>query len=179
VIPARIEIDATEVKRRLRALIQANADLTPLMRNISEFLRDRVEENFAQQGRPRWEPLRPSTIKKRGNAGPILQVTGQLAASVTPFYDATTAGVGTNKEYARVQQDGAKKGAFGQYSQLLSSASSKGGRSQKDTFKRSPVVNIPWGDIPARPFLLLTEQDKGEDGLIGLVINYERSAAGN
>lgn len=153
----KIEIDNAEVSRRLAQLIERNADLAPLMRNVAEFLRDKVEENFAQEGRPKWAPLRPSTVKQRGNAGPILQRSGQLAGSIAIEYDATSAAAGTNKIYGATHQYGAKKGAF----------SSKAG-------KRGGTINIPWGDIPAREFLALTESDQGE--LIELAVDYEKNS---
>jgi phage virion morphogenesis protein len=164
-------IDDSAFRAPLERLIHANTDLAPLMRSIKGFMLDRVEENFAQEGRPKWAPLSPVTVKRRGNSGPILQRSGQLAASVSGISDATSATVGTNKIYAKTQQFGAKKGQFGQFSMLLSAK-------QKTTFKRSPVINIPWGDIPARPFVALTTEDQGEGGLLGLVIRYEKNAAG-
>lgn len=148
----RIELKADEARKRLANLIEANRDLTPLMKNIAGFMHDRVEENFAQEGRPKWEPLSPVTVKRRGSSSPILQVSGQLAASVTESHDDHSASVGTNKIYGRVMQEGAKKGEF--------------------------AKNIPWGNIPARPFLMLTEDDQGDQGLLGLVIDYQKNAAG-
>ena len=56
---------------------------------------------------------------------------------VTP--DGSSVEIGSNMPYSAVMQFGAKRGAFGQ--------SSNG----------SP---IPWGDIPARPFLGISSQDE-------------------
>jgi phage virion morphogenesis protein len=150
-------IDDSGFRAPLERLIRANADLAPLMRSIKGFMLDRVEENFAQEGRPKWAPLSPVTVERRGNSGPILQRSGQLAASVSGISDATSATVGTNKIYAKTQQFGATKGKFG---------------------KTSRGADIPWGDIPARPFVALTTEDQGEGGLLGLVIRYEKNAAG-
>jgi phage virion morphogenesis protein len=155
VIPTKIEVEATEAREVLARLVEANANLRPLMQSIAGFMRDRVEENFQSEGRPKWTPLSPVTVERRGSAHPILQRTGRLAANIAQAFDDTSATVGSNTEYARVMQEGAKQGAFGE--------SRRGGP-------------IPWGDIPARPFLILTEEDQGEKGLLGLVIDYEKNA---
>ncbi len=155
----RIDVDNAQVLQSLEKLAAANADFTPLMREVAGLLFDAVEENFAQQGRPRWQPLKASTVAKRGSSQPILQVSGQLAASLSQDHDATSAVVGTNKEYAATHQFGAAKGSF----------------AQKPT-KSGASINIPWGDIPARPFLALTEEDHAQ--LVELAIDYERGAAG-
>lgn len=153
----KIELEDAKVSKKLAELVKANAELAPLMRNVKEFLRDKVEENFASEGRPKWEPLKPSTIKQRGNSGPILQRSGQLAMSMVAESDSTSATVGTNKIYGPTHQFGAKKGEF----------SSKAG-------KKGGTINIPWGDIHAREFLAITEGDHGE--LLELAIDYEKNS---
>lgn len=172
-IPVHIDVDFGDGKQRLDALAQANTDFTPLMLEISELMLDRIQENFEQEGRPAWAPLAASTIeqrKKQGHwPGKILQRSGSLASSFSASHDATSATVGTNKEYATTMQFGAKKGEFGQYSQLLKAGT------QKDTFKRSPVVSIPWGDIPARDMFTITDDDR--EALLELVADYERRTA--
>ena len=151
---ATIEIATNDIAAALARLAAANSDMTPLMGEIAGNLHDTVEENFAQEGRPAWVPLSAVTVAQRGNAGPILQRSGQLAASITPSHDATSATAGTNKIYARTQQFGAKKGAFGR------------------TTRGAP---IPWGDIPARPFFALSDDDT--EAILELVLAYEERAA--
>jgi phage virion morphogenesis protein len=151
----KLEIDDRDVRERLAKLIDANRSLAPLMRSIAGFAHDRAEENFSQEGRPKWEPLSPVTVEKRGSAHPILQRTGSLASSISIESDEASATVGTNKVYGPTLQFGARKGEFGK------------------TARGAP---IPWGDIPARPFLALTEGDLGEEGLLGLVIQYEKKS---
>lgn len=110
-----------------------NRDLTPLMRSIAGIMADAVEQNFEEEGRPKWVPLKPSTIKQRTRQGywpgRILQRRGQLAASITAQSDAATAVVGTNLVYAPIQQLGGSAGR---------------GRKTR---------------IEPRPFLVLTEED--------------------
>ena len=69
---------------------------------------------------------------------PILQDNRDLIMSILPDWDRTTAVVGTNLKYATTHQFGAEKGSFG-------------------TTRRG--IPIPWGDIPARPFLGLAPAD--------------------
>ena len=157
-IPVRIDIDFGDGKQRLAEIALANTDFTPLMLEVSEFLLDRVEENFEQEGRPAWTPLKASTIKEREKTGhwpgKILQRSGSLAASFSAEHDATSATVGTNKEYATTQQFGAKKGAFGQ------------------TARGAP---IPWSDIPARDMFSIDDQDRA--ALLEIILDYERRTA--
>ena len=67
--------------------------------------------------------------------------------------------VGTNRPYGAVQQFGAAMGEFGRYSQVWRRTAYKPGdfRHHAGTQKGFP---IPWGNIPARPFLGLSAQDR-------------------
>ena len=58
--------------------------------------------------------------------------------------------VGSSALYAAVQNFGAAKGEFGAYS----------GVSKKNGRRYSGVA--PWGDIPARPFVGISEEDREE-----------------
>lgn len=85
------------------------------MKNIAGILEDSVEENFAQQGRPKWQQLAKSTIEQRTKVnkwpGMILQMSSAgLASSITSYYDDNSAIVGTNKVYAAIHQFGGKAG---------------------------------------------------------------------
>jgi phage virion morphogenesis protein len=103
------------------------------MRNIAGIMADSTEENFKEQGRPKWQDLAEATKTARRKTGhypgQILQVSGQLAISVTTQYDDTSATIGSNKVYSAIQQLGGQAG-----------------RKKKTT-------------IPARPYLNLTDDD--------------------
>ena len=110
-----IQLDKEELQQALNQLADKTSDLRPLMKNIAAILEDSVEENFEQEGRPKWEMLKPSTIKQRKKIkkwpGMILQVSqGGLASSITSYYDENSAVVGTNKVYAAIHQFGGKAG---------------------------------------------------------------------
>lgn len=123
-------------------------NLKPLMAEVSGILLDAVEENFEQEGRPPWAPLSPVTLQRRGAGAKILQDSGQLAASIEPGYDDDSSWVGTNDPKTTTHHFGARQGAFG--------TSSRGGP-------------IPWGDIPARPFMELKE-----DGEMDILDAFQR-----
>jgi phage virion morphogenesis protein len=131
-----IKIDDRELQRTLHRLARRVSDLTPFFLEAEGILAESVDANFEAEGRPKWRPLAPSTIKqraKRGHSpGPILAVRGDLARSITRHHDAHSAVVGTNKVYARIHQ-------FGGWA----------GRGQR-------VV------IQARPFLTLGDDERGE-----------------
>lgn len=132
--PIEIKIDDKEIQKYLQKLIVKTENLRPLMKNIAGIMMDSVEENFEAEGRPeKWQELKPSTIKQRTKKGywpgRILQVRGELAASITSKYDNNSAVVGTNKVYAAIHQLGGNAG-------------------------RNKKV-----EIPARPYLKLGEKE--------------------
>ena len=109
-----IKVDNKELNQVLDKLFEKTSDLRPLMKNIAGIMADSVEENFKQEGRPEWVKLKDSTIKVRTQKGywpgKILQMRGELAASITSNYDESSAIVGTNKAYARIHQLGGEAG---------------------------------------------------------------------
>ncbi len=133
--PIEIKIDDVELQKSLKKLASKAENLRPLMKNISGIMMDSVEENFEKEGRPdKWTPLAKSTIKQRTKKGywpgRILQMRGELASSITSYYDDDSAVVGTNKVYAAIHQFGGNAG------------------------KNKKVK------IPARPYLLLATNDE-------------------
>ena len=132
-----IKLDNKEVERALLEVAQKCEDMRPLMKNIAGIMADSTEENFAQEGRPdKWQELAKSTIKRRTKTGhypgKILQVEGQLASSITTYYDNESAVIGSNLAYAAIHQLGGQAG-----------------KGKKTT-------------IPARPYLNLTESEYKE-----------------
>jgi phage virion morphogenesis protein len=113
--PIEIKIDDKGIQQLLKKLVTKAENLRPLMKNIAGIMLDSVEENFEKEGRPdKWEKLAPSTIKQRTKKGywpgKILQMRGELAASITSKYDDNSAVVGTNKVYAAIHQFGGDAG---------------------------------------------------------------------
>lgn len=152
-------IDAKlEYKPALDALNRVASGLRntrPLMRSVAGIMMRAVEDNFAQDGRPKWVDLHPGTKAGRAKQGTwpgkILQRSGGLAASITQAFDANSAVVGTNKVYAAIQQFGGKTRPH------VIRAKNKRALSFGGIVVRQ--VNHPGSNIPARPFLQLTPGD--------------------
>lgn len=135
--PIEIEFDNKEVHEKLLNLAKRTENLRPLMKNIAGIFSYSTEENFKEEGRPdKWVDLTESTkkqrTKKRKWPGQILQVEGKLAASINTYYDNDSAVIGSNLEYAAIHQLGGQAG-------------------------RNKSV-----EIPARPYLFLTDSDYDE-----------------
>lgn len=132
--PIEIKIDNKEVLTRLQELASRGENLRPLMKNIAGIMSTATEDNFKDEGRPeKWVDLSETTKKQRQKIGKypgqILQVSGQLASSVSTAYDDNSAVIGSNLAYAAIHQLGGQAG-----------------RNKKTT-------------IPARPYLKLTEDN--------------------
>lgn len=128
-----IKINDKGVTDLLMQLQTRAKNMSPAMRKAAGIMKDAVEENFKEEGRPRWKPLARATLEqgvktykgnsKFGHKGTItrksaenlmnrkiLQKSGQLAASTSSKYDGESASVGTNKVYAAIHQFGGKAG---------------------------------------------------------------------
>ena len=131
--PIEIRLDNKKVEEALLELAQKTSNLRPLMKNIAGIMADSTEENFKEEGRPKWQDLSEVTKTARRKTGhypgQILQVSGQLALSITTQYDDESAVIGSNTVYATIQQLGGKAG-------------------------KNKKVNIP-----ARPYLNLSEDN--------------------
>ena len=135
--PIEIKIDNKEVNEKLLDLATRGENLRPLMKNIAGIFASATEENFKNEGRPdKWTELSEATKKQRTKQkkwpGQILQVSGQLASSISTQYDDESAVIGSNLDYAAIHQLGGQAG------------------------KNKKV------EIPARPYLKLTDDDFNE-----------------
>ena len=132
--PIEIKLDNKDVESKLLDLAIRSETLRPLMKNIAGIFAYSTEENFKEEGRPdKWTDLAESTKKQRTKKGhypgQILQVSGQLASSISTYYDNDSAVIGSNLDYAAIHQLGGQAG------------------------KNQSVT------IPARPYLQLTQDD--------------------
>lgn len=118
----------------MQELVSRGENLRPLMKNIAGIMATATEDNFKDEGRPeKWVDLSETTKKQRQKIGKypgqILQVSGQLASSVSTAYDDNSAVIGSNLAYAPIHQLGGQAG-----------------KNKKTT-------------IPARPYLKLTDDN--------------------
>ena len=149
-----VEFNDAEVSAAI-ARIQAHlSDLSPLMNEIGMFLVRSTEERFSATEAPdgsKWALRSPVTIahylRTKQTFGPILHKSGDLPRSISHQYDDASVTIGSNLIYSAVLQFGAAQGAFG---------ASIG----KDSKGRDHFHSIPWGNIPARPFIGLSGDDR-------------------
>ena len=153
-----IEIKDQKALQALNFLARLGYDPSPVMQAIAGVLADNIEEAFQSEQSPEGEAwLRRCRIRQSNSErspvigqGQKLQQTGRLANSITSSFGRDYAVAGTNVIYAATHQFGAKKGSFG-----------------SDRYGRP----IPWGDIPARPFLGLSSEGRREiEEIIALFI---------
>jgi phage virion morphogenesis protein len=168
----KLEIDDQAFVRAIGNIAALGVNAGPLMGMLSEDMHAAVMDNFDAEGRPSWLGLKPGTIaarSKRGHwPGKILTETGRLRASIQADSGPDFARVGTNEPYAAIHQLGGKTKPH-----VIKPRNKKalafGGRVVKS-------VNHPGSDIPARPFLNLTEPDKAM--MLESVSSYLRRLAG-
>ncbi len=131
-----IRIDDADIERALKKLADAG-DMAPALKEIGEHLVESTKERFGDQTAPdgkKWAANKPSTLARKGNRPPLTGETGLLADTINYQLDGDTLLVGSPMEYAAMQQFGGEKTEF---------------------------PNL-WGDIPARPFLGLSDADRDE-----------------
>jgi phage virion morphogenesis protein len=137
-----IKIDDREVRDLLRELGDRANDLTPAMKQIGEYMRLRTEENFANQVSPEgraWQALNPKYAaqkRKKGGIAKILQFTGDLRSGIAYQVERRSVFIGTN-----IKVGSYSLGAIHQF-------------------------GAPRRNIPARPFLGVSQADQEEITLI-------------
>lgn len=139
-----VEIDDTNARQLLNELKTRLGDLGPVLEAVGQIIQSGTQQRFVDQQGPdgqAWAPLSAVTLDRRRKAGrgaQILRDTGRLMNSISYRVSGESVSVFTNVIYAGTQQFGAKKGAYGR------------------TRRGAP---IPWGNVPARPFLGYSVED--------------------
>ena len=156
----KIEISDDGVNKALDRLYRSAQKPRPVLEHIGELLVDSTKQRFSKSVGPdgqRWQPNTETTIlrylgvykgsfgkrggltkkgaQRAGSKRPLIGETGSLSSQISYEIDGSgTLYVGSNMIYAAVQQFGAKKREF--------------------------QGKAPWGDIPARPLLGISDQDR-------------------
>lgn len=168
-----LTIKDERIKRLLGDIQRRMGDLAPAMKIIGQIVRTSIVRNFEKGGRPaKWAPLSPVTLARRKGRKILMDrgMGGGLAASIHPRADKDSVTLGTNKIYAAVQQFGAKKGSFGTVEAKIQTHMRKitqiFGRPVKPrkvaVRAHTRKMKLPWGDIPARPFIMVQPEDWDE-----------------
>jgi phage virion morphogenesis protein len=148
----QVHVDIRKVLQAIEATLGAIRDQTPMWEDIGWEVRNSVKRNFREEGRPaRWQPLARSTLlrkvggvrkatterghwrakaKRTLHENKILTDSGDLQENISYEADATGVTVGSNKDYAAIHQFGG-------------------------TADMAPGPAA----IPARPYLLIQEED--------------------
>lgn len=143
-----VEFDHGELAAQLSAMVERMDSPIGFYKAVGEYMTEEaIPRNFDSEAAPDgtpWARLSPVTVKRREKAGQvpirILRASGAMSEVNARFSDDGVR-IGTAAKQGAVMQFGAAKGAFGQ-----------------NAIGRP----IPWGDIPARPFLGLATEDEVE-----------------
>jgi len=144
----RITFNGEQISRALREAMGRLDDMTRVFLRIGEEMVLSTQTRFAEGRAPdgsAWAPKSETTLKRYAWAGervdirPLFGPSGRLYSEIAYFAGRDQVEFGSNMIYSGVMQRGAGKGAFG--------ADSKG-------------RPIPWGNIPARVWLGLSDQDE-------------------
>lgn len=137
-----VDFDFTQANALFAELTARLSDMTPVMDQIGDSLTESTKQRFSQgiapDGTP-WAANSAATLARKKGTQPLIGETKNLMSTI--FHESNASGVswGSNVIYAAVQQFGAGQGAFG--------AMSNGGP-------------IPFGTIPARPFIGVSPDDQ-------------------
>ena len=131
-----LQLDDREVQKAFQQLLDRTGSLGPFLRDVGEHLLNSTRERFESQegpdGEP-WEPLSDVTLgRKSRNLDKILVEDGDLMRDIFPQVSGDTLELTANRIYAAMQQFGG-------------------------TTEQHPHL---WGDIPARPFLGFSDEDR-------------------
>ncbi len=161
----RIEFNAAPIFRRLAQAQAALSDMLPVHQDIGEYMVEATRARFRLGTAPdgsRWAPKKPATIARyeaRGDGHrphPLIGPSERLSREVVTSAGRNRSETGSALEYSGVMQNGAAAGAFGR--------SARGGP-------------IPWGTIPARVWLGLSEND--ERSILSIVDEHLAEAVGD
>ena len=140
-----IHYDDREVLAALQALERRAGNLRPALAEIGEHLTETTKQRFSSRSGPdgrAWRPNRPVTVERKGRNYPLTH-RGTLGQTINyRLRGRDTLEVGSPMEYAAMQQFGGTRTEF-------------------------PHL---WGDIPARPFLGVSEDDKRE--ILDILVDY-------
>jgi len=160
----KYKVQDTELKSLLAEITRRIHNPKPAMKIIGGIVRSSVARNFEKEGRPqKWAKHSKTTEKRRGKGAKILRKTGfggGLAGSVHYNAARNSVVVSSDKKYAAVHQFGSKKGSFGKF--LIDIGAHKRtmqGGTVVSVRAHKRTVALPWGDIPARPFLMVQDED--------------------
>ena len=165
-----VTVDDAELKAALKELAAKLNDLTPFFKDVGETLLNSTRERFRSQTDPEgraWKdyaPLSPAyAARKPRNKDKILTLWGHLRGTLAKQADKDSLRIGSPLVYAATHQFGATKGSFGTVAARVNAYTRRGKSGAAFTVRaHTRQMRVPWGDIPARPFLGLSEDDRAD-----------------
>lgn len=159
-VTMHVRVDESDVAEVFGLLRDRMRNLRPLMRDIGEIVRDSVMENFRSQSSPGGIAWKRSQRAQR-QGGVTLVDSGILKNSVGYRESSDRVAIGTSMRYAAVHQFGAGAGSFGTVDTLVREHMRRSGKTgrQHSVRAHSRRQTLPWGDIPARPYLGIKHTD--------------------
>ena len=130
-----LNADNQRVLAALNGLLRQGQDLRPALQDLGEYFIASTKERFATQTAPdgtAWRDNAAVTALRKGHSKPLIGESGRLKNELHYRTDAHSVSWGSSLAYAGMQQHGGLKAAY-------------------------PHL---WGDIPARPFLGISEADE-------------------
>jgi phage gpG-like protein len=144
-----VKLDDTGIRAALRRM----ADIKPALEVVGSTVVSSVQRNFEEGGRPvKWKPSKAA--QRAGRPTLVDQgYRGGLVGSINYQVEGHRVLVGTNKIYAAIHQLGGRIGA-----RVILPVK---GKALSWPGARHPVkkVNWPGATIPARPFLVVQDED--------------------
>lgn len=167
------------LRRALKNIAAAGADMTPLMRAIAGTLATETAVNFEEEGRPPWVP----SLAAQKRDGMTLSDTGHLQRSITTAYDARSAVIGTDVAYARLHQLGGTVERKGREVYFRQGKDGTIGRRfvKKKRSNFAQATRDHTATYPARPFLPVNADGSLQDGveqkLLDTALRYLQTAS--
>lgn len=152
-----IELDTQRVHEAFKRLSDmGHSPPRKMWAQLGEALTETTKARFRTSRAPdgsSWVANSFVTLQRKGNKRPLIGESRSLSTQIFREVLSDGVAIGSTVKYAAVHQFGARKGQFGK------------------TRRGAP---IPWGDIPARPFLGISSED--EQNIERIVSRFFREA---
>lgn len=170
-----LELNTDELEVVIFRLGAAMDDKTEVMQGIGEYMVQITQDRMlagtqpdGQQFAPRSQTTIDMYVARGQSYGQPLNRTSDMRSGIAYAAAADSVDFGSGAIQAAVMQFGAAQGSFG--AQIGRTRPTDKRPKSQDYF-----ITLPWGDIPARPFVGLSEND--DANIIDLISEYLDEAA--
>lgn len=156
-----IKFDNKKLKQRLNKILKRTKDLSKPLQIIATDIKNETLRNFDEKHSFDGNAWKQSK-RAAEQGGETLKDTGRLYRSFRAKFGKNYAKVGTNVKYARLLNQGADKGEFGEITVNIKSFKRKKSKGTGKTIVKAHKrkMKVPWGDIPGYHFLGLSKEAK-------------------